>query len=94
MIEFEPAEIRWNLALLDEVTWRAVIAGKPVRFYHASREPVAVRQRLANDSLAFSMGLLDDHRLYVLLDNRAPAMVASRVQKLDGILIIPPGSAR
>lgn len=94
MIEFEPAEIRWNLALLDEITWRAVIAGKPVRFYHASREPVAVRQRLANDSMAFSMGVLDDHRLYVLLDNRAPGMVANRVQKLDGILIIPPAAAR
>ena len=94
MIEFEPAEIRWNLRLLDEVTWRAVLAGKPVRFYHASREPVAVRQRLASDSMAFSMGLLDDRRLYVLLDDRAPAAVASRVQKLDDILIIPPGSAR
>jgi len=91
MIEFEPAEIRYNLALLDEITWRAVIAGKPVRFYHTSREPAAVRQRLTRDSLAFSMGQLDSRHLYVLVDGNPPAMVASRVRKLDGISIIPPG---
>jgi hypothetical protein len=93
MIEFEPAEIRFNLALLDEVTWRAVIAGKPVRFYHASREPVMVRQRLRRDSVEFAMGQIDPHRLYVLLDGHAPPMVADRVQKLDDILIIPPAAA-
>ncbi len=94
MIEFEPAEIRFNLELLDEVTWRAVIAGKPVRFYHASREPVAVRQRLTRDTFAFSLGQLDSHRLYVLFDTPPPPMVADRVQKLDGILIIPPSAPR
>jgi hypothetical protein len=93
MIEFEPAEIRFNLALLDELTWRAVIAGKPVRFYHASREPVVVRQRLRRDSVEFAMGQIDPHRLYVLLDGHAPPMVADRVQKLDDILIIPPAAA-
>jgi hypothetical protein len=93
-IEFEPAEIRFNLALLDEISWRAVIAGKPVRFYHSSREQVAVRRRLTNDSLAFSLGQLDSHRLYVLLDGRAPPLVADRVRKLDDILIIPPSAAR
>ncbi|MDB5674956.1 MAG: hypothetical protein JWM65_1938 [Sphingomonas bacterium] len=94
MIEFEPAEIRFNLELLDEVTWRAVIAGKPVRFYHASREPVAIRQRLMRDSVEFSLGHIDPHRLYVLFDTPPPPMVADRVQKLDGISIIPPTAPR
>jgi hypothetical protein len=94
MIEFEPPQVPRNLALLEEVTWRAVIAGKPVRFFYASRDRVAVRQRQSIDSVRLAMGYTDPHRLYVLLDGTAPNMVADRVQKLDDILIIPPNAPR
>lgn len=94
MVQFEPPEMYRDLALLEEITWRAIVAGKPVSFFYASREPVAVRRRLRVDSAAFVMGQTDPHRLYVLLDSMPPPALASRVRKLDGVSIIPPGPAR
>ncbi|WCM27658.1 DUF6311 domain-containing protein [Sphingomonas sp. QA11] len=94
MVQFEPPEMYRDLALLEEITWRAIVAGKPVSFFYASREPVAVRRRLRMDSAAFVMGQTDPHRLYVLLDSMPPPALASRVRKLDGVSIIPPGPAR
>ncbi|MFA5966335.1 MAG: DUF6311 domain-containing protein [Sphingomonas sp.] len=94
MIEFEPPEMYRDLALLEEVTWRAIIAGKPVRFFYASREPAAVRRRLKGDSTLFAMGQIDPHRLYVLLDGTAPPALAHRIRKLDGVSIIPASPSR
>jgi hypothetical protein len=94
MIEFEPPEPYKDLALLEEVTWRAVVAGKPVRYFYASREPVPVKRRLANDAAAFTMGQIDSRRLYVLLDGKAPPVLADRVTKLDGVSVIAPRAAR
>jgi hypothetical protein len=93
-IEFEPPEPYKDLALLEEVTWRAVVAGKPVRFFYASREPVPVKRRLANDAAAFTMGQIDSRRLYVLLDGKVPPALADRVTKLDGVSVIAPRAAR
>jgi hypothetical protein len=90
MIEFEPPEPYKDLALLEEVTWRAIVAGKPVRYFYASREPVPVKRRLANDAAAFTMGQIDSRRLYVLLDGKAPPALADRVTKLDGVSVIAP----
>lgn len=89
MIQFEPPEMYRDLALMEEVTWRAILAGKPVRFFYASRETVAVRRRLNADSAAFVIGQTDPRRLYVLLDGKAPPILAGRVRKLDGVSIIP-----
>ena len=91
MIQFEPPEMYRDLALMEEVTWRAVVAGKPVRFFYASRETVAVRRRLQRDSAAFILGQTDPRRLYVLLDGKAPPVLANRVTKLDGVSVIAPG---
>ncbi|MFA6112911.1 MAG: DUF6311 domain-containing protein [Sphingomonas sp.] len=91
MIQFEPPEMYRDLALMEEVTWRAIVAGKPVRFFYASRETVAVRRRLQRDSAAFILGQTDPRRLYVLLDGKAPPVLAHRVTKLDGVAIIAPG---
>ncbi|GAA0311664.1 hypothetical protein GCM10009087_22210 [Sphingomonas oligophenolica] len=92
MIEFEPPEPYRDLALLEEVTWRAIVAGKPVRYFYASREPVAVKRRLANDAAAFTMGQVDSRRLYVLLDGEVPPALANRVTRLDGVSVIAPGA--
>jgi len=89
MIQFEPPEMYRDLALMEEVTWRAIVAGKPVRFFYASREPVALRQRLRRDSAAFTIGQTDPRRLYVLLDGKVPPMLSGRAVKLDGVSIIP-----
>jgi hypothetical protein len=91
MIQFEPPEMYRDLALLEEVTWRAIVAGKPVRFFYASRETVAVRRRLRSDSAVFILGQTDPRRLYVLLDGKVPSPLADRVVKLDGVSIIAPG---
>ncbi|MEO9129940.1 MAG: DUF6311 domain-containing protein [Sphingomonas sp.] len=92
MVEFEPPQPYRDLTLLEEVTWRAVVAGRPVRYFYASREPVLVKHRLEADSFAFATGQIDSHRLYVLLDGWAPPSLAGRVTKIDGISIIAPGA--
>ena len=92
MIEFEPPEPYRDLALLEEITWRAIVAGKPVRYFYASREPVPVKRRLANDAAAFTMGEIDSRRLYVLLDGKVPTMLADRVTTLDGVSVIEPAA--
>ena len=94
MIEFEPPQPYRDLALLEELTWRAVVAGRPVRYFYASREPVLVKHRLEADSFAFATGQIDPHRLYVLLDGWAPPSLAGRVTKIDGVSIIAPSAER
>lgn len=89
-IQFEPAERFANLALMEEVAWRAVRACRPVRYFYASRDGQATLRRVAADSHAFQNGVLDPTRLYVLLDGKLPAKVADRVRRLDGVLLIPP----
>ncbi|MDB5704801.1 MAG: hypothetical protein JWN66_1917 [Sphingomonas bacterium] len=93
MVEFEPPEPYRDLALMEEVAWRAIVAGRPVRYFYASREPVAVKRRLAADALAFNMGQIDPRRLYVLLDGKVPPGLAGRVTELDGVTIIAPAGA-
>lgn len=89
-VEFEPARPFVDLQLMQEITWRAVTACRPVRFTYAARESIALRARLDADSAAFEYGRLDPTRLYILLDGRAPAALAARVQRIDGLSIIAP----
>lgn len=89
-IEFEPAKPFVDLQLMQEITWRAVDACRPVRFTYAARESAAMRARLDADSAAFRSGRIDPARLYVLLDGVAPPAVAARVQRIDGVAIIAP----
>jgi hypothetical protein len=89
-VEFEPARPSVDLQLMEEVTWRAVIACRPVRFTYASRENAAMRARIDADTAAFNSGRLDPTRLYVLLDGKVPAKLVSMARKLNGVAIIPP----
>ena len=75
---------------MEEVTWRAVTACRPVRFTYASRESAAMRTRIDADTAAFNSGRLDRTRLYVLLDGKVPAKLANVARRLDGVAIIPP----
>jgi len=94
MIEFEPPEPYRDLALMEEITWRAVLAGKPVRYFYASREPVLVRRRVNADAVAFNLGQIDPRRLNVLLDGRIPPALVGRVTVIDGVSIIAPAASR
>lgn len=93
-IEFEPATPYLAEDVRDELTWRAITAPRPVplRYFYASREPAAIRNRLDADAAAFRAGRIDPTRLYVILDNRVPLSVMNRIQLIDGIPVIPPVS--
>lgn len=91
-IEFEPPEPYRDLQLMEEVTWRAIRACRPVRYFYASREAPTTRARIDTDAAAFREGRIDPTRFYVLLDGRAPLSLAGRVRYLDGIAVIPPSS--
>lgn len=92
-VEFEPARPFVDLQLMQEITWRAVAACRPVRFTYAARESIALRARLDADGAAFAAGRLDPTRLYVLLDGKVPAALVGRIERLDGIAIVAPTAA-
>lgn len=89
-VQFEPARAFGDLALMEEIGWRAVTACRPLRYFYASRETLETRRRIAADSAAFARGEVDPTRLYILVEGRTPAAVAHRVRRLDGVLLIPP----
>ncbi|MEO5938686.1 MAG: DUF6311 domain-containing protein [Sphingomonas sp.] len=89
-IEFEPAKPFVDLQLMQEITWRAVVACRPVRFTYAARESIAMRRRIDADNAEFTAGRLDPTRLYVLLDGKVPPKLTDRVQRLDGVAFIAP----
>ncbi|MDB5694679.1 MAG: hypothetical protein JWN21_222 [Sphingomonas bacterium] len=90
-VQFEPAEPFRDLQLLQEVSWRAIVHCRPVRYTYSSRVSRATQARLDADAAAFRAGRLEPTRLYVLLsDGPVPAAVAARVQTIDGIRLIAP----
>lgn len=90
-VEVQPARPFVDTGLVQEITWRAVVACRPVRWAYAARETVAARARVAADARAFAGGRLDRTRLYVLIGpDPVPPAVAAHVRVLDGVRIIPP----
>jgi len=94
-IEFYPAKPYREMALVEELAWRAISACRPVplRWFYASRVPRSLDMRLRADRLRFEAGQLDPTRLYVLLNAAAPRAVAARTVVLDGITVVPPAGA-
>lgn len=91
-IEFHPYDAYRDLAVMEQVAWRAVTACRPVplRWFYASREPVASRVRAADDLAKLNAGLVDPTRLYVFLNDTPPRTVFSRAERIDGIWVIRP----
>lgn len=90
-IEFHPPENFRDLQLLEEISWRAVIACRPTRFLYASRQSRATQARLAADVAALAKGRIDATRLYVLFDpNVVPVRLRGLIRVIDGVSIIPP----
>jgi hypothetical protein len=81
--------VRADLPLMHEVTLRAILACRPVNFTYTARETPAAFARLATARASYLRGEIDPRRLYVLLGDRIPAALASRVRMLDGVAIIP-----
>lgn len=91
-IEFHPYEPYRDLAVMEQVSWRAVTGCRPVplRWFYASREPIAIRARAADDMARLNAGLVDPTRLYVFLNDVPPRAVFERAERIDGIWIIRP----
>lgn len=80
-----------QLDLFQELAWRAVDAGRPIRLVYASRSNEVTKARLKREEEAFDRGDLDPHRLYVLLPQaKLPKVAADRVAMLDGVRVILP----
>lgn len=92
-IEFHPPENFRDLQLMEEISWRAVIACRPTRFLYASRQSVATQARLDRDIRALAAGRIDPGHLYILFD---PAVVPDRlrgmIRVVEGVSLIPPAT--
>jgi hypothetical protein len=89
-VQFEPAEPFRDLALMEELGWRAVAACRPLRYFYTAREQRTVRARIDADSAAFRAGRIDPARLYVMLDAHVPPILAAKAERIDGVAIIAP----
>lgn len=92
-IDFQPADIDIDLALMEEITWQAVQARRPVGFTYTSRLPAPTAARLARERAAFLAGHVAPGHLVILLDGKAPAALADRVERIDGVAFIRAGAA-
>ena len=90
-VAFMPGDVTRDLALFQEVAWRAIDAGRPVANVYAARAGVATQRRLAAEEAAFAHGTLRADRLYVLLPGaRLPPAAAARAQRIDGAIVVAP----
>lgn len=90
-VAFEPADPTRDLALFQEVAWRATSLRRPVRTVYAARTPLASAERQAAEHRDFIRGKLDPQRLYVLSPRTAiPAGADARLRVIDGVRILVP----
>ena len=90
-VTFVPPDATRDLSLFQEVAWRAVGQGKPVRLVYAARDSVATIERQRRELAAFTAGQIDPHRLYVLASDVAvPAVATGRFTRIDNIPVILP----
>ncbi|MFX9672986.1 hypothetical protein ABTO96_19565, partial [Acinetobacter baumannii] len=68
-IEFASGDVGFDLQVYQEITWRAIKAGKPVNTAYAARASAATIHRLQSEAAAFAAGQLHPGRLYILLNH-------------------------
>ena len=86
-----PADPTHDLALFQEVAWRATSRGIPVRTVYAARTSRRVAARQALEHAQFAAGNLSPGRLYVLLPGEpVPAAARARLRVLDGMRVVMP----
>ena len=90
-VAFMPGDVTRDLALFQEIAWRAINAGRPVANVYAARSDRRTLRRLAVEEAAFARGDLPMGRMYVLLPGaRVPPILASRIERFDGVAVIVP----
>lgn len=93
-VTFVPPDAIRDLSLFQEVAWRAVGQGKPVRLVYAARDSIATVERQRREQAAFTAGQVDPHRLYILAPSVAiPAAAAGRLARIDNVPVILPVGA-
>ncbi|MBV8237274.1 MAG: hypothetical protein JO221_00755 [Sphingomonas sp.] len=88
-ISFVPAVAERDLALYQEVAWRAIDRRRPMRLVYAARKSHETEARLAAETADFAAGRLDPGRLYVLV-GAAKAPPGARTLMLDGVTLVVP----
>ncbi len=89
-VDFTPADAFIDLQMLEEITWRAVAARRPVGFTYTSRTSKATRLRTAAERLAFERGEIAPGHLVIVQDGVLPATLAQRAIRIDGVTVIAP----
>lgn len=93
-ISFEPPDAELDLALFQEVAWRAAILHRPVRLAYTARVSLATKRRLAAEHADFLAGRLAPERLYVLTASiPVPEAARGRLVVLDGVRVVLPEKA-
>ena len=90
-VTFAPTNPFVALDLFQEVAWRSISAGKPVRLVYAARNSRVTDARLAAEQADFDAGELDSRRLYILFPGtKVPGNAESRLLILDGVRMLIP----
>ncbi|MFL9839465.1 DUF6311 domain-containing protein [Sphingomonas sp. ST-64] len=88
-IAFVPADVTRDLALFQEIAWRAARAQVPVRSVYAARASIEAERRQARETASFRAGTLVPGRLYVLIDGEpVPPRLVGSAYRLDGVAVI------
>ncbi|RYG89874.1 MAG: hypothetical protein EON59_00800 [Alphaproteobacteria bacterium] len=90
-IAFEAPDVTRDLGRFQEIAWRAVNHGVPVRQAYLSRWPIATMERYRRESAAFKAGERVPGRLYVILDGTT-APTRSDIEVVDGVTVVRPRS--
>ncbi|GAA4771684.1 hypothetical protein GCM10023219_18230 [Stakelama sediminis] len=94
-VAFMPGNVTRDLALFQEVAWRAIDLRRPVRNVYAARASLAAEARLLRDRRAFQHGVLAPDRLYILGPHIAvPPTARQRMMVLDGVRVLAPVTSR
>ena len=72
------------------MTWRAVVARRPVGFTYTARTSSTTRLRTAAERLAFERGAIAPGHLVIVQDGKLPASLAPRAIRIDGVTVIAP----
>lgn len=92
-IIFVPTDETKDLALFQEVSWRAIGKQIPVRQVYAARMDRRTAERLNSEFALFQSGQLEPSRLYVLLPGaRVPESGKERLAVLNGVPVLMPVS--
>jgi len=93
-VTFMTGEPTDDLALYQEVAWRATSLRRPVRLVYSARRSRETAARMGAERQRFLAGALEPGRLYVLLPGSpVPATAGHRLAVLNGTRVILPAAA-